>query len=204
MKLCTIVSWPIPFPVSLSDRLERLARATPELISEVSLEGVLQRAADLAAEVIGARYAAVGMLSLDGRTLESFTVHGMTAEERDRIGSLPKGHGILGLVIHEGRSVRMADLMQHPASYGFPPNHPPMQSFLGVPIRRQARGARRPVPHREAGRHRVHRGGRAPGNPAGRARCRRQSRTPGCTRRVPGCWRRSSGCTGRASGSSRW
>ena len=90
-------------PISLSDRLERLAQATPELISEVSLEGVLQRAADLAAETIGARYAAVGMLSLDGRTLDNFTVHGMTAEERARIGTLPKGLGILGLVIHEGR-----------------------------------------------------------------------------------------------------
>ncbi len=121
-------------PISLSDRLERLAQATPELISEVSLEGVLQRAADLAAETIGARYAAVGMLSLDGRTLDSFTVHGMTAEERARIGTLPKGLGILGLVIHEGRCVRMADLMTHQESYGFPPNHPPMHSFLGVPI----------------------------------------------------------------------
>jgi len=121
-------------PLSLSERLERLAQATPELISEVSLEGVLQRAADLAAETIGARYAAVGMLSPDGRGLQSFTVHGMTAEERARIGILPKGLGILGLVIHEGRSVRMADLMQHPASHGFPPNHPPMHSFLGVPI----------------------------------------------------------------------
>jgi len=122
------------FPPSLSDRLERLAHEIPALISEVSLEGVLQRAADLAAEMIGARYAAVGMLSLDGRNLESFTVHGMTAEEQDRIGTLPKGLGILGLVIHEGRSIRMADLMAHQASYGFPPNHPPMTSFLGVPV----------------------------------------------------------------------
>jgi signal transduction histidine kinase len=121
-------------PISLSDRLERLAKATPELISEVSLEGVLQRAAELAAETIGGRYAAVGMLAVDGRTLESFTVHGLTQEQRARIGSLPKGLGILGLVIHEGRSVRLADLTQHPASRGFPPNHPPMHSFLGVPL----------------------------------------------------------------------
>ncbi|HEY7026012.1 MAG TPA: GAF domain-containing sensor histidine kinase [Gemmatimonadales bacterium] len=121
-------------PISPSDRLERLAKATPELISEVSLEGVLQRAAELAAETIGGRYAAVGMLAVDGRTLESFTVHGLTQEQRARIGSLPKGLGILGLVIHEGRSVRLADLTQHPASHGFPPNHPPMHSFLGVPL----------------------------------------------------------------------
>jgi signal transduction histidine kinase len=121
-------------PISLSDRLERLAQATPELISEVSLEGVLQRGAELAAQTIGARYAAVGTLNLDGRTLETFTVHGLTPAQRAQIGPLPKGHGILGLVIHEGRSVRLADLTKHPQSLGFPPNHPPMHSFLGVPL----------------------------------------------------------------------
>jgi signal transduction histidine kinase len=121
-------------PISLSDRLERLAQATPELISEVSLEGVLQRGAELAAQTIGARYAAVGTLNLDGRTLETFTVHGLTPAQRAQIGPLPKGHGILGLVIHEGRSVRLADLTKHPQSFGFPPNHPPMHSFLGVPL----------------------------------------------------------------------
>ena len=106
----------------------------PELISEVSLEGVLQLAADPAAELIGARYAAVGMLNPDGRTLEGFTTHGLPAEQRAQIGALPRGHGILGLVIHEGRSIRIPDLMKHPSSSGFPPNHPPMHSFLGVPI----------------------------------------------------------------------
>jgi len=121
-------------PISLSDRLERLAQATPELISEVSLEGVLQRGAELAAQTIGARYAAVGTLNLDGRTLETFTVHGLTPAQRAQIGPLPKGHGILGLVIHEGRSVRLADLTKHAQSFGFPPNHPPMHSFLGVPL----------------------------------------------------------------------
>jgi len=121
-------------PLSLSERLERLAQATPELISEVSLEGVLQRAAELATQTIGARYAAVGMLNPDGRTLETFTVHGLTPEQRARIGPLPQGLGILGLVIHEGRSVRLADLTRHPQSHGFPPNHPPMHSFLGVPL----------------------------------------------------------------------
>jgi signal transduction histidine kinase len=125
---------PESHPDSLSERLERLARAMPELISEVSLEGVLQLAADLAAELIGARYAAVGMLNPDGRTLEGFTVHGLSAEQRALIGALPRGHGVLGLVIHEGRSIRIPDLMKHHSSFGFPPNHPPMHSFLGVPI----------------------------------------------------------------------
>jgi signal transduction histidine kinase len=125
---------PESHPASLSERLERLARAMPELISEVSLEGVLQLAADLAAELIGARYAAIGMLNPDGRTLEGFTTHGLSAEQRAQIGALPRGHGVLGLVIHEGRSIRIPDLTKHSSSYGFPPNHPPMHSFLGVPI----------------------------------------------------------------------
>jgi signal transduction histidine kinase len=114
--------------------LERLSEATPGLISELHLESVLQRVADLAADVIGARYSAVGMLAADGRTLETFTTHGLSDEEADRIGQRPHGHGILGLVIHKGHSVRLADLQQHPASYGFPEHHPQMRSFLGVPI----------------------------------------------------------------------
>lgn len=121
-------------PQSLAARLERLVAAVPGLITELSLEGVLQRVADLAAELLEARYAAVGMLSPDGRTLASFTTSGMTAEERDRIGPHPKGHGILGLVIHKGQVVRLADLTAHPARYGFPAHHPEMRPFLGVPI----------------------------------------------------------------------
>ena len=119
---------------SLSQRLERLVSVVPSLIAEVTLEGVLQRAADIAAEVVRARYAAIGMLSRDGRTLETFTVYGMSPEQRALIGALPKGHGILGLVIHKGHSVRLQDLTKHPDSYGFPAHHPPMHSFLGVPI----------------------------------------------------------------------
>jgi signal transduction histidine kinase len=119
---------------ALSARLERLVEASSSLIAELHLEGVLQRVADVAAEVIGARYAAVGMLAPDGRTLETFTTSGLTQEQRARIGTPPQGHGILGLVIHRGESVRLSDLRQHPASRGFPPNHPPMRSFLGVPI----------------------------------------------------------------------
>jgi signal transduction histidine kinase len=117
-----------------SSRLERLVLAAPSLISELHLESVLQRVADLAAEVIEARYAAVGLLAPDGRTLETFIAHGMSAEETARIGSYPRGHGVLGLVIHKGRSVRLADLSQHPARHGFPKHHPQMRTFLGVPI----------------------------------------------------------------------
>ena len=115
-------------------RLERLLSASLMLATEVSLDHVLQKVTEIAVDLIGARYAALGVLAQDGRLLESFTTTGMTAEERSRIGPIPKGHGILGLVIREATVVRLPDLSQHPDSYGFPPHHPPMHSFLGVPI----------------------------------------------------------------------
>jgi len=118
----------------LAERLERLVSAGTELTTEPSLQGVLERVAETAREVLQARYAAVGMLAADGRTLESFTTSGLSPEQRDRIGALPKGHGILALVIREGRIVRLPDLTRHRESVGFPANHPPMHSFLGVPI----------------------------------------------------------------------
>jgi signal transduction histidine kinase len=120
---------------SRASRLEDLVGAVPDLISELNLDTVLQRVADLSAATIGARYAAVGMLAPDGHTLASFTTTGLTDAERAAIGALPRGHGILGLVIHRGQTIRLSDLQRHPARSGFPPNHPPMASFLGVPIR---------------------------------------------------------------------
>jgi len=124
-----------PIQVNRSeDRLERLVAAGTLLTSELSLEGVLNQTVMIAAEVIGARYAAIGVLGPDGRLLESFTTYGVTPEERARIGPPPRGHGILGLVIREARVIRLPDLTRHPDSYGFPPHHPPMQSFLGAPI----------------------------------------------------------------------
>jgi signal transduction histidine kinase len=115
-------------------QLERLVVAASSLITEVSLEGVLQRVVEIAAELIGAQYAAIGVLAPDGRLLESFTTYGIDAELRAKIGPLPRGHGILGLVIRAARPIRLPDLTRHPDSYGFPPHHPPMHSFLGVPI----------------------------------------------------------------------
>jgi signal transduction histidine kinase len=116
-------------------RIERLVREFPGLVSELHLESVLERVARLAAELLGARYAAVGMLGPDRQSLESFTVAGLTEAEQLRIGDRPIGRGILGLLIREGRPIRLADLTTHPDSAGFPPHHPPMRSFLGVPIR---------------------------------------------------------------------
>ncbi len=116
------------------EQLEKLVLAGVALTSEASLNGVLRRVAEIAAEVIGARYAAIGVLAPDGRTFERFVTHGIDADDRARIGALPHGHGILGLVIREGRPLRFPDLARHPASFGFPPHHPPMHSFLGVPV----------------------------------------------------------------------
>jgi K+-sensing histidine kinase KdpD len=117
-----------------SERLEGLIVAARTLISEVSLDRVLQQVVEVAAQVIGAQYAAIGVLAPDGRLLESFTTFGIDDEQRALIGPPPRGHGILGLVIREGRPIRLPDLGRHPDSYGFPPHHPPMHSFLGVPI----------------------------------------------------------------------
>jgi two-component system, NarL family, sensor histidine kinase DevS len=116
------------------DRLERLVTTTSALIAETSLEGALDRIVLVAADVIGARYAAVGVLGPDGRLLERFVTYGIDGATRARIGPPPRGHGILGLVIREGRPIRLPDLARHPDSYGFPPHHPEMHSFLGVPI----------------------------------------------------------------------
>jgi two-component system, NarL family, sensor histidine kinase DevS len=120
--------------MAVHERLERLVLTASGLITEVSLEGVLERVVQVAAEIIGAHYAAIGVLAPDGRMLESFTTYGVDAELRARIGPPPRGHGILGLVIREARPIRLPDLTRHPDSYGFPPHHPPMRSFLGVPI----------------------------------------------------------------------
>ena len=122
-------------PQTTQLRIERLVREFPALVSDLHLNSVLDRVAHLAAELIGARYAAVGMLGPDRQSLESFTVAGLTEEEQNRIGDRPRGRGVLGLLIREGRPIRLADLKRHSASAGFPPNHPPMHSFLGVPIR---------------------------------------------------------------------
>ena len=115
-------------------RIERVIREVPSLMAELRLEAVLQRVADLAAEVIDARYVAVGLLAPDRRTLESFIVSGMSPPQKEAIGKLPTGLGILGLLIREGKPIRLRDLAAHPASSGFPKNHPAMKSFLGVPV----------------------------------------------------------------------
>jgi signal transduction histidine kinase len=98
-----------------------------------SVDEVLQVIVDRVRPLVGAQYAALGINDPQGR-IERFITSGMDDETRRRIGPLPEGHGLLGLIIHENRSFRIADINVDPHRYGFPPNHPPMTSFLGVPI----------------------------------------------------------------------
>jgi len=116
------------------DRLRLLVDAGIALSSELSLDALLQRLVDTAAELTGARYAALGVIDETGQMLERFFTSGMDAETRSAIGDLPRGRGILGVLIRETKPVRLDDLGSDPRSVGFPPNHPPMTTFLGVPI----------------------------------------------------------------------
>lgn len=125
----------VPHPAPA--RLEQLVSAGLLLTSELSLEGVLQRVAELARGIIGAQYAAIGVLSDDHLRLEAFVTAGVDQETRVRIGAPPSGRGVLGLVMRERQVIRIRDLTTHPAATGFPPGHPPMRSFLGVPIERR-------------------------------------------------------------------
>lgn len=118
----------------IRDRFERLLSAGLAIFSLHDLEHVLQQVVDAAREVVGARYAALGVLGPDGAGLVQFVTSGMDDETRRRIGDLPRGRGLLGHVIQEAKPIRSADINRHPQRYGFPPNHPPMKSFLGVPV----------------------------------------------------------------------
>jgi signal transduction histidine kinase len=111
-----------------------LVEAGIALSSELTLEGLLQRLVETAAELTGARYAALGVLDLSGRELERFITHGIDPETHAAIGDLPRGRGILGVLIHDARPLRLHDIAEDERSVGFPPNHPPMKSFLGAPI----------------------------------------------------------------------
>ncbi len=116
-----------------AERGARLIESGLTLSSELSLDAVLQRIVQLALEVTGARYGALGVLDVDDRISE-FISEGVTAEQRAAIGDPPTGRGILGVLIDEGRALRIPDIGKDPRSHGFPPNHPPMRSFLGAPI----------------------------------------------------------------------
>ncbi len=117
------------------ERFERLLAAGVAIFSRHDLDHVLQEVVDAAREVVGARYAALGVLSQDGESLVQFLTSGIDGELRARIGDTPRGRGLLGHVIREAKPIRTSDLKRHPQHYGFPPHHPPMTSFLGVPVK---------------------------------------------------------------------
>lgn len=132
----------------LHDVLERAHRARDEqqrwrllldavvsMAADLSLDDLLSRVVQIAADLAGARYAALGVLGTDHRRrLRTFVTQGLSADQIAAIGPHPEGHGILGLIIDHPEPLRLRSLAAHPASYGFPARHPPMESFLGVPV----------------------------------------------------------------------
>jgi len=115
--------------------VERLAAAARAVSGQLELPAVLRELVGAAAELVEARYGAVGVLDESGETLAQFVTVGLSDEEVAAIGAQPQGRGLLGSVLHAAGPMRLADLGAHPDSVGFPANHPPMRTFLGVPIR---------------------------------------------------------------------
>ena len=115
-------------------RLRRLLEVGRSLLAELDPEAVLDRLLDVAQELTGARYAAIGVLDDRREQLERFLTRGIDEETHRAIGDLPRGRGVLGVLIHDPRPLRLSDVGSHPESYGFPLAHPPMHTFLGVPI----------------------------------------------------------------------
>ena len=118
----------------MEDRWRRLIETGIAVTSELSLDALLQRLVEAAAQLTDARYAALGVIDPSGRALERFLTTGIDAETHERIGDLPHGRGILGALINDAQPLRLHDLMTDPRSVGFPPHHPPMRTVLGVPI----------------------------------------------------------------------
>jgi signal transduction histidine kinase len=122
-------------PIRLGEReLSRLLEVGRVLVSELELESVLQHVLETARELTGATYAALGILDERKQELERFLYVGIDEATRRTIGPLPRGRGVLGELIRHPQPLRLPDVTQHPRSYGFPPGHPPMTTFLGVPI----------------------------------------------------------------------
>ncbi|MBQ1052888.1 GAF domain-containing sensor histidine kinase [Micromonospora sp. C51] len=120
--------------VTSRERLRALLDAVVGIGTDLDLRSTLRRIVQAACDLAGARYGALGVIGPD-RMLHDFITHGIPPELHAKIGDLPHGRGVLGLLIDEPKPVRMPDITQHPNSYGFPPHHPPMHTFLGVPVR---------------------------------------------------------------------
>lgn len=125
---------------NMQDQLKRQNRellalhtAGLDVASELSLDTVLKKVVDQARNLVGAKYGALSVVGEDG-AIRAFLTSGITAEQRAAIGPPPVGHGVLGVVLHEGQRLRLSDIASHPRSVGFPPNHPSMKTLLAVPI----------------------------------------------------------------------
>ncbi|GAA0445754.1 GAF domain-containing protein [Streptomyces sp. NPDC046215] len=120
----------------LTSRVPQLLEAMQSVGTGLELHTTLDRIARTAADLAGARYAAIGVIDSTGEGLSDFITYGVSQEQHERIGALPDGHrGLLGALIHQPAPVMLSDLASDPRSAGFPPGHPPMRNFLGVPIR---------------------------------------------------------------------
>jgi signal transduction histidine kinase len=115
-------------------RLNLLLEVGTSIVAELDSEAVLQRVLEAGRQLTGARYAAIGILDAERRELERFVTAGIDDSVRMAIGELPRGRGILGELIHHPQPLRLADISEHPRSYGLPPEHPPMTTFLGAPV----------------------------------------------------------------------
>ncbi len=122
------------------DQLQRLLRVGRELVAEHDMEAVLHRILEESRAITGARYAALGVLDATRTELERFLTSGIDPAAHAQIGELPRGRGVLGLLITDPRPLRLPDVGEHPKSYGFPVGHPSMHSFLGVPIAIRGQG----------------------------------------------------------------
>ena len=118
----------------VTERDRALLDAVIRVGRDLDLDGVIDRTIAAGRELVGAQYGALGVLGPD-RMLREFVTQGIDPEQRAAMGAPPQGHGILGLQIHEARPLRLGDIAAHEMSYGFPPGHPPMRTFLGVPVR---------------------------------------------------------------------
>src|ERR1700687_2009836 len=118
---------------SSTDRKAQLLESVLVLASDLSLDVVLQRIIELAVKLTDARYGALGVIGSDGRLLDFITT-GITPEQRQAIGPLPVGEGILGVLIRDAKPLRLQSISNAPRHVGFPPNHPPMGSFLGAAV----------------------------------------------------------------------
>ena len=124
---------------SRSRQLQALYEAGVILTTELDVAVVLQTVVDLATTLVDASYGALGVLNDEGELIDQFYTYGISKEERAMLGAPPRGHGVLGVIIKEGKSLRIDNIQKDPSSVGFPPNHPPMKSLIGVPVQSKGR-----------------------------------------------------------------